>query len=79
VDMPENVQGLYRHIVRGGRIRQLDNFNADVLHIFSRDILKRIKEGDQSWDSMVPTEIADVIRKRRFFGYKEAEELVSQA
>ncbi len=78
VDMPVNVQGLYRHIVQGGRIRQLDNFNADVLHIFSRDILKRIKAGDSSWDSMVPAEIADVIRKRGFFGYHEADELVPQ-
>jgi len=78
VEMPVNVQGLYRHIVQGGRIRQLDNFNADVLHIFSRDILKRIKEGDPSWDTMVPAEIADVIRKRGFFGYHEADELVPQ-
>jgi hypothetical protein len=78
VDMPVNVQGLYRHIVQGGRIRQLDNFNADVLHIFSRDILKRIGEGDSSWDSMVPVEIADVIRKRGFFGYQETEESAAQ-
>jgi hypothetical protein len=77
VDMPENVQALYRHIVQGGRLRQLDNFNENVLHIFSRDVLKRIREGDSSWNSMVPVEIADVIRKRRFFGYHEAEEFAS--
>ena len=73
VEMPENVQALYRHIVQGGRIKQLDNFDESVLHIFSRDVLKRIKEDDPSWDSMVPAEIADVIKRRRFFGYHEAE------
>jgi hypothetical protein len=44
-----------------------------VLHIFSRDVLKRIKEADPSWVSMVPPEIAEVIKRRRFFGYHEAE------
>jgi hypothetical protein len=44
-----------------------------VLHIFSRDVLRRIKEEDASWESMVPPEIAEVIKQRRFFGYREAE------
>ncbi len=74
VEMPKNVQALYRHVVQGGSIRQLDNYDESVLHIFSRDILKRIKSGDSSWYSMVPAEIADVIRKRHFFGYQETEE-----
>jgi hypothetical protein len=73
VEMATPVQGLYRHIVDGGRIKQLDNFDESVLHIFSRDILRRIKEDDPSWDSMVPAEIAEVIKRRRFFGYHEAE------
>jgi len=73
VEMPANVHGLYRHIVEGGRIKQLDNFDEGVLHIFSRDVLKKIKEEDPSWDSMVPPEIAQVIKNRRFFGYHEAE------
>ena len=66
---------LYRHIVERGRIKQLDNFDESVLHIFSRDVLKRIKEDDPSWESMVPPEIAEVIKRRRFFGYREAEAL----
>lgn len=71
VEIPAPVRSLYKHIVEGGRIRQLDNFDESVLHIFSRDVLKRIKERDSSWDSMVPAEIAEVIKRRNFFGYQE--------
>ena len=39
--------------------------------IFKEDMLRRIGAGDPEWESMVPPEIADVIRKRRFFGYRE--------
>ena len=69
IKMPGNLQSLYRHLVEGGRIRQLDNFDASLLHIFSRDVLRRIKNHDPSWEDMVPVEIAEVIKRRRFFGY----------
>jgi hypothetical protein len=59
--------------VERGRIKQLDNFDESVLHIFSRDVLRRIKDNDASWETMVPPEIAQVIKDRHFFGYREAE------
>jgi hypothetical protein len=73
IRMPGDLHSLYCHLVERGRIKQLDNFDESVLHIFSRDVLKRIKDEDASWETMVPPEIAEVIKKRRFFGYHEAE------
>ncbi|PWU02279.1 MAG: nicotinate-nucleotide adenylyltransferase [Terriglobia bacterium] len=73
VAMPGDVQSLYRHLVDRGRIKQLDNFDASVLHIFSRDVLRRIKECDAAWEEMVPPEIAALIKRRLLFGYREAE------
>lgn len=73
VEMPPKVQGLFRHIVDGGRVRQLDNIDESVLHIFSRDVLRLIKQDNPAWAAMVPAEIADVIRRRGFFGYHDAD------
>jgi len=72
VAMPADQHNLYRHLVERGRIKQQDNFDERVLHIFSRDVLKRIKEHDTSWEEMVPQDIANVIKRRHFFGYREA-------
>jgi hypothetical protein len=36
-------------------------------------VARRIEEGDASWERDVPPEIADVIKKRGFFGCKRAE------
>jgi hypothetical protein len=47
------------------------------LHIFSRDVLQLIKNGDGSWEGMVPVEIAEIIKRRRFFGCQEAESMES--
>src|ERR1700682_4828410 len=73
IRMPGDLHSLYCHLVERGRIKQRDNFDESVLHIFSRDVLRRIKEEDPSWETMVPPEIAEVIKHRRFFGYREAE------
>jgi hypothetical protein len=70
---PELVK-LFGHLVDRGCIQQLDNYDRSILHIFSRDALKRIKAGDPSWQEMVPPEIAEVIRKRGLFGYHPSHE-----
>jgi hypothetical protein len=71
------MRSLYRHLVERGKIKQLDSFDEGVLHIFSRDVLQRIKSGDCSWEGMVPVEIAEIIKRRRFFGCQEAESIES--
>jgi hypothetical protein len=77
VEMPADVSSLYRHLVERGRIKQLQNFDERVLHIFSRDVLRRIKDHEASWESMVPEQIAEVIKQRCFFGFREADALHS--
>jgi len=70
--LPAHVTGLYRHILDGNKILQLNNYNPSLMHIFSRDVLKRIQDGDRTWISMVPPEIAEIIQRRCFFGYQES-------
>jgi hypothetical protein len=69
--VPAHVTGLYRHIVDGKKLRQLTNYNPALIHIFSRDVLKRIQDGDPDWVTMVPPKIAEVIQRRHFFGYRD--------
>jgi len=74
LNVAPDLRKLYGHLVDRGCIVQLENFDRSILHIFSRDALKRIKAGDPTWQDMVPTEIADVIRKRGLFGYHPSNE-----
>jgi len=71
VKVKPDLQPLYDYLVRRGSFVQLDNYNPKYLPIFSRDVLKRIGSGDESWDQMVPPQVAEIIRRRGFFGYKK--------
>lgn len=70
IEMPLELRSLYRHLVERGRIKQLDNFDESILDIFSRDVLRRIKDQDAAWETMVPSQVADVIVRRCLFGYR---------
>jgi hypothetical protein len=60
---------LYGYLADRGSFIDLDNYNPEFLSIFSRDVLAKISKGDTAWETMVPTEVADLIKKRCFFDY----------
>ena len=66
---PELVK-LYQYLVEKGCIEQLHNFNRNCLGTFSREVLRMIDAGDNSWVEHVPAEVAAIIQQRGFFGYK---------
>jgi hypothetical protein len=70
--VPADLRKLYGHLVDRGCIEQVEGHRPEFLPIFSRDILKKIKDRDPSWEGMVPTEVADVIKRRGFFGYRKS-------
>jgi hypothetical protein len=69
LEVAAHLHKLYGYLVDNGSIKQLENVNRDYLHIFSRDALRKIRAGDASWESMVPPQVAEVIKSRRFLGY----------
>jgi hypothetical protein len=67
---------LYGYLVDRGCIVPLQGYQANYLPIFSREVLARIRQGgDSSWEDAVPPEIAEVIKRRGFFGYRRGEQL----
>jgi hypothetical protein len=61
---------LYGFLVDRGCIEQLNNFDEKYLPIFPADVLRKIGDGDPAWEAMVPAGVANVIKRRRYFGYR---------
>jgi hypothetical protein len=70
LSVDEDLQPLYDYLHRRGSFVGLSNYEPDYLPILSRDVLRRIPTDDQTWTSMVPPEVCELIRKRGFFGYQ---------
>jgi hypothetical protein len=69
VKVAPDLQKLYEYLRDRGSFVGLDNYNPSYLHIFSRDVLKLIGAHDERWEQMVPASVADLIKKRGYFGY----------
>ena len=62
------IKDLYNYLHSNGRIEDLA-FNAKFLHIFSREVLKRIRNCEEgTWEDSVPDGVAQIIKKRNLFG-----------
>ena len=72
LEVAPELRKLYGYLAERGSFMQLDNFKPEYLSIFSRDVLKRIAAHDETWAAMVPPQVAELIKKRGFFGYSKA-------
>lgn len=70
LEVAPKLRHLYTYLVESGCLAQLDGFHEEYLSIFSREILKKIKVGDATWEAMVPLGVAEVIKRQSFFDYR---------
>ena len=67
LDVPANLRHLYAYLLENGYIKGLNNVREDYLKIFSHEVLEKIRCGDDSWEPMVPEEVAAIIKERKLF------------
>ena len=51
------------------RILDIEDYDPEVLSIFSRTALESIKRGDDAWVNMVPDFVDRVIKENCLFGF----------
>jgi hypothetical protein len=64
-----HLQHLYDYLIENKFIQPIRDYRPEYLPIFSGDVLARIKSGDQRWETMVPPQVAQIIKERSLFGY----------
>lgn len=51
-------------------IQDIEDYNPEVVTIWSRKVLKMIQDGIPGWESMVPESVAQTVKKKCLFGAK---------
>ncbi|MFM8243420.1 MAG: TonB-dependent receptor, partial [Crocinitomicaceae bacterium] len=70
--LPKNLQGLVQYMKDNDKMISIKEFDRDLLHIFSDDVLMKIKAGASSWEDDVPEEVAKAIKFFELFGYQQS-------
>ena len=60
---------LYKFFKYNGKVVDIEDFNKDHLNIFSRTVLKMIKNNDEGWEKLLPEGVSEIIKQKKLFGY----------
>lgn len=72
-----NLKELYKFFKHNQRIKDIHNYNKDLLGIHSRKVLAQIQLGEKGWEKFLPAGVAEAIKERGMFGYKENVEITN--
>ncbi|MDO5615105.1 MAG: TonB-dependent receptor, partial [Cruoricaptor ignavus] len=67
----DNLKELYKYFIANERIVDIENYNPDCSEIYSREILSKISCHECGWENQLPKGVAEMIKERGLFGYKE--------
>jgi hypothetical protein len=71
VQLAENLQYLYRHLLENNFIFGIESSDHDLFNIFSRNVLKQLQNGRGKWEECLPDGVAAEIVKNRLFGFRD--------
>src|SRR5437762_2775107 len=72
IQVAPNLRSLFQYLIDNRHIEEIADYQKDFLRIFPPAVLAKLKAGDESWEKMVPPEVAQIIKEREFFGYGAA-------
>ncbi|MEO1011500.1 MAG: TonB-dependent receptor [Bacteroidota bacterium] len=61
---------LYKFFKYNGKVMDIIDYDPEILHIFSRDVFKKLVNNEEGWEDMLPEGIAEVIKEKELFTRK---------
>ena len=61
---------LYKFFKFNGKVVDIEDYNPEILEVFSREVLKMISAGKLGWEPMLPPGVAEIIKEKGLFGYQ---------
>lgn len=60
---------LYKFFKYNGKVVDIDDYNPEILNIFSREVLQMISDGDEGWEEMLPPGVSKIIKEKSLFSH----------
>jgi len=60
---------LYKFFKYNGKVIDVENYNPEVMGIFSRELLAMIENNTAGWEKMLPLGVGEIIKEKKLFSY----------
>jgi hypothetical protein len=65
-------RNIFDYLKQARRVRDIEDFDPDILSIWSREVLSKIRSGETGWEESLPTYVDKIIKEKGLFGYPKA-------
>lgn len=65
--LEDNILKLYQFFKNSGHIVDIENYNENYLHIFSKEVLKMIENDEEGWEELLPEGVPEIIKEQCLF------------
>ncbi|MSP65626.1 MAG: TonB-dependent receptor [Flavobacteriaceae bacterium] len=65
-------RNIFDYLKQTRRIRDIEDFDPEILSIWSREVLRKIRTGETGWEESLPTYVDNIIKEKGLFGYPKA-------
>ena len=65
-------RNIFDYLKQARRVRDIEDFDPDILSIWSREVLRKIRTGETGWEESLPTYVDKIIKEKGLFGYPKA-------
>ena len=65
-------RNIFDYLKQTRRIRDIEDFDPEILSIWSREVLRKIRTGETGWEESLPTYVDNIIKAKGLFGYPKA-------
>ncbi|MDC0637328.1 MAG: TonB-dependent receptor [Flavobacteriaceae bacterium] len=62
---------LYKFFKTNGKVVDIENYDPEILTVFSRAVLKKIEGNQDGWEQMLPDGVARLIKKQELFNFNK--------
>ncbi len=70
IKLPKNLHGLLQYMRDNDKMTAIKEYDQNLLHIMSDEVLSKIKAGVTSWEDDVPEEVVKAIKYFELFGFQ---------
>lgn len=70
VKVHPRMKELYKFFKYNGKVMDIIDYDPEIMHIFSRDVLKKIANDEEGWEEMIPEGISEIIKEKKLFTKK---------
>lgn len=70
IEVSDDMTFLLMYLKENHLIEDIEDFNPEVISIWSRRVLKMIQDGTEGWEKFVPSSVARTVKKKCLFGAK---------